>query len=199
MLKIWGHRQAPNVAKVLWTCAELGLAYDLIETGGPHRGLDAPAYRAINPNGRVPTIDDAGFILWESHAIMRYLARREGDRGLYPDLPRAAAIVDQWLDWQGAHLASAVRDLVRLTIKADTPADGAVLARAEGEADTLFAIAETGLRNHDYLGGETFSIADIAVGIAYRRWSTLPIARAPLEGLDRWYAAVSARAAFAGF
>ena len=193
MLKIWGHRAAPNVAKVLWTCGELGLDHELVATGGPHGGLDEPVYRSLNPNGRIPTLDDDGFILWESHAIMRYLARRQQAESLYPGEPRHVAKVDQWLDWQAAHLAQAVRDLVRLTIKATAPAPAELLAKAEAEADDLFGIVDTTLRTSSYVAGSTFTLADIPIGVAVRRWTTLPVKRASLPELARWFDEVWAR------
>ncbi len=186
MLKIWGHRAAPNVAKVLWTCAELGLDYELIPTGGPNGGLDEPAYRRLNPNGRVPTLDDDGFILWESHAIMRYLARRERAESFYPPEAQRVARIDQWLDWQSAHLAEAVRDLVRLTIKATTPAPAEQIAKAEAQADALFGIADQALRTSAYIAGADFTLADIPIGVAVRRWTTLPVARTALPALVSW-------------
>ncbi|WP_019832856.1 glutathione S-transferase family protein [Sphingomonas sp. PR090111-T3T-6A] len=193
MLKIWGHRAAPNVAKVVWACGELGLEHELIPVGGPHGGLDEPAYRSLNPNGRIPTLDDEGFILWESHAILRYLARREQAAGLYPADARQAAKVDQWLDWQAAHLAQAVRDLVRLTVKASTPAPAERLAAAEAEADELFGIVDAALGTSPYVAGHAFTLADIPIGVAVRRWTTLPVKRASLPHLSRWFGEVWAR------
>lgn len=197
MLRIWGHRQAPNVRKVLWACAEFGLAYELIETGGPFGGTDTPDYRAMNPNGRIPTIDHDGFVLWESHAILRYLANKSGDGALYPQEARARARVDQWLDWQGAHQAQAVRDLVKMTIKAKGTPDPARLAAAEAEADLLFGILDGALSGGGYIAGDGFTIADIPVAVGYRRWSTLPIARQAFPVLEAWFGRVSARPAFA--
>lgn len=193
MLKIWGHRAAPNVAKVLWTCSELGIEHELLPIGGSHGGLDDAGYRRLNPNGRIPTIDDNGFVLWESHAIMRYLARREGVDALYPGDTRAVALVDQWLDWQAAHLAQAVRDLVRLTIKAGTPPPAEQLARAEAEADMLFGIVDAALERSRFIAGSAFTLADIPVGIAVRRWTTLPVKRAPLAALGEWFEEVRRR------
>ncbi len=193
MLKIWGHRAAPNVAKVLWTCGELCLDHELVATGGPHGGLDEPAYRNLNPNGRIPTLDDDGFILWESHAIMRYLARRQHAHGLYPADHRQVAKVDQWLDWQSAHLAQAVRDLVRLTIKAKGPAPAELLTKAEAEANDLFGIVDRALRTSDYVAGCAFTLADIPIGVAVRRWTTLPVKRSSLPDLARWFDEVRAR------
>src|SRR6266852_5049331 len=89
MLKIWGRTTSSNVQKVLWCCAELGIAYERVDLGGPFGGNRDPEYLAMNPNGRVPTISDDGLILWESNTICRYLAAtRHGER-LYPSAPAA--------------------------------------------------------------------------------------------------------------
>ncbi len=197
MLRIWGHRQAPNVRKVIWAAAELGMAFDVIETGGPFGGTDTPDYRAMNPNGRIPTIDDDGFVLWESHAILRYLANKSGADTLYPHEPRARARVDQWLDWQGAHQAQAVRDLVKMTIKAKSAPDPSRLTAAEAEADLLFGILDCALADGGFVAGVSFTIADIPVAVGYRRWATLPIMRKAFPTLEAWFDRVSARPAFA--
>ena len=82
MLKIWGRVSSVNVQKVVWCCDELGLAYERIDCGGKFGLNDTPAYLAMNPNGLVPVIDEDGFILYESNAIVRYLAAR--DPRLFP-------------------------------------------------------------------------------------------------------------------
>ncbi len=197
MLRIWGHRQAPNVRKVIWACAEFDLDFEVKEVGGPFGGTDAPEYRAMNPNGRIPTIDDDGFVLWESHAILRYLANKAGAEDIYPEDPRTRARVDQWLDWQGAHQAQAIRDLVKITIKAKHAPDPTLLAAAEAEADMLFGILDGALAGGGYVAGEAFTIADIPVAVGYRRWVTLPIRRRPFPALEAWYVRVSTRPAFA--
>ncbi len=103
MLRIWGRRNSINVQKVLWTAAELGLDFELTETGGQFGGTDREEFRARNPNGLVPVIDDDGFVLWESNVIVRYLASRHGG-GLSPADLRARASADRWMDWQAIEL-----------------------------------------------------------------------------------------------
>jgi glutathione S-transferase len=194
MLKIFGHRQAPNVRKVLWGCAEMSLRYELAERGGPFGGTDAAEYLAINPNGRVPSIvDDDGFALWESHAILRYLARKTSSAALYPGDLRERARVDQWLDWQAAHQAIAIRDLVGLTIKAVAFIEEGRLLRACLAAAPLFAIMEGVLGSSEFIAGDRFTIADIPVAVGYRRWATLPIERSPFPNLEAWFARIEAR------
>ena len=99
MLVIWGRANSVNVQKVLWCCEELELEYERIDAGGPFGVVDTPEYRRRNPNGLVPTIDDDGFILWESNAIVRYLAaklRRACGRGCRGCGPRPTS------GWTGA-------------------------------------------------------------------------------------------------
>ncbi len=85
MLKVYGRRSSFNVQKVLWLVGELGLAHEHIPAGGDFGGLDAPSFLAINPQGHVPVIDDDGFTVWESHAILRYLAARYSPGKLWPE------------------------------------------------------------------------------------------------------------------
>src|SRR5258708_36067817 len=83
MIKIWGRSTSLNVQKVLWCCVELGIAFQRIDWGGPFGGNDDPAYLAMNPNGRVPTIADGDNIVWESNAILRHLCAVHGGAHLH--------------------------------------------------------------------------------------------------------------------
>jgi len=78
MLKIWGRRNSINVQKVLWCCAELNIGYERVDAGMQFGVNNTPEYLALNPNGLVPTINHDGFVLWESHAILRYLCGLHG-------------------------------------------------------------------------------------------------------------------------
>ena len=99
-LTIWGRANSVNVQKVLWCLAELDLAYDRIDAGMAFGKNDQPEYLAINPNGRVPTLVDGDYVLWESNSIMRYLNLAYGEGSpIYPQAPQARAAVDRWLDW----------------------------------------------------------------------------------------------------
>jgi glutathione S-transferase len=85
VLRIWGRNNSINVQKVLWCCAELSIPYERIDVGGPFGGNREPEYLRLNPNGLVPTISDGGFVLWESNAIVRYLATRHGMGTMCPE------------------------------------------------------------------------------------------------------------------
>src|SRR5690348_9690795 len=100
VLKIWGRANSFNVQKVLWCADELGVPYERVDLGGPFGGNDDPAYRRLNPNGVVPTIQDGDLVLWESNAIVRYLAAKHGSGTLYPSDLAVRADADRWMDWQ---------------------------------------------------------------------------------------------------
>src|SRR5258708_7920388 len=107
MLRIWGRRSSINVQKVMWAVGELGLAHERIDAGGPFGGLDTDEFGAMNPNRRVPVIDDGGTVVWESHAIVRYLAEKYGAGLLAPADLSLRAQSDMWMDWTVADLQPA--------------------------------------------------------------------------------------------
>ncbi len=130
MLTIWGRKNSSNVRKALWCAEEAGLEYRTVDAGGAFGLVDEPAFRAMNPNGRVPVIEDDGFVLWESNAIVRYLAARYAPGDLYPQDPVRRADADKWMDWTTSTLAGPFRDLFWGTLR--TPPeqrDEALIAR----------------------------------------------------------------------
>ena len=99
MITIWGRNTSSNVQVVMWAVAELGLEHERIDWGGAFGGNDDPEYRAMNPNGVVPTIRDGELVMWESPAILRYLGARYGDEGFWPADPAERARLDMWAEW----------------------------------------------------------------------------------------------------
>ena len=108
MLKIWGRTSSINVQKVMWTVAELGLPHERIDVGGSFGGLDGPEYAALNPNRLIPVLQDGAIAVWESNAIVRYLAARHGAGGLWPEDPGRRSEADRWMDWQLTTLQPAI-------------------------------------------------------------------------------------------
>jgi glutathione S-transferase len=100
MIKIWGRNTSVNVQKVMWAVGELGLPHERIDVGGAFGKNNEPAYLAMNPNGLVPTLEEDGFVMWESNAIVRYLAAKYGAGTLEPSGLRARAHAGSWMDWQ---------------------------------------------------------------------------------------------------
>ncbi len=201
MLRLWGRTNSVNVKKVLWLLDELALPYERIDAGMEHGVVNDPAYRAMNPNGRVPTIEDDGFVLWESNAILRYLAMKHGSP-LYPADPAARASADRWMDWQLSTLSPAERNLFWGMVR--TPPDqrdmAAIQASAKAAAE-CWAILDAHIEAHGwpYLDGEHMTIADIVLGCYARRWfgSEVHLSGMPhFPALGAWYAALNGRAGF---
>jgi glutathione S-transferase len=198
MITIWGRADAPNVRKVLWCAEELGVDYRRLDLGGRFGGTDTPDYRAKNPNGLIPTLEEEdGFVLWEAHAIMKYLCAKAGDERLYPADARGRAVVDQWLDWQAIHQAAAVRGLGRRFRPNAPPSTPAELAEAVGAVETAFAILEARLERSAHAGGEAFTIVDIPLAIGVQRWLQLPLERRPFPAIEAWFERLTQRPAFA--
>lgn len=193
MLRLWGRLSSVNVQKAVWALDEAGLAYERVEAGGAHGVVGEPAYRRLNPNGLVPTLEEDGFVLWESNAILRYLGRRGGTLAL-PEDPRACALVDQWLDWQATSFTPAMRDAFwQLFRVPPAERDPAAIERSLARTEPLAAILDAALAGRDFVVGERFSIADIALACAAHRWLNLPAARAERPAMARWLAGLARR------
>jgi glutathione S-transferase len=196
-LTLWGRTSSANVQKVLWALGELGLAYEHRLVGGPHGGLDEPHYRAMNPNGLVPTLQDGDLVLWESHAILRYLAATYGADMLWRQDVRERAIVDQWTDWTATTFQPAWIAVFWLFVR--TPPeqqDRKAIAAAYAKAVSAFRILDAHLAERDYLAGNSLSYADIAAGVALYRWFTMQLDRPAMPGVENWYRRLELRPAF---
>jgi glutathione S-transferase len=192
MLTIWGRNNSINVQKVLWCCAELGVEYNRIDMAGAF-GF-TPQYLAINPNKLVPTIDDDGFVLWESNVIVRYLAAKHGDGTLYPRDLKARAEADRWMEWQVTTLWAAIRPIFFGFVR--TPPDQrdhAALDAARRQSDQELTILDRHLADRAFVAGESFTMGDIPAGIAVYRWTALPIEHAEFPHVSRWYKALTER------
>ena len=197
MLTIWGRTNSINVQKVLWCCAELGLAYKRIDAGGAHGLTNTPDYLAMNPNALVPTIDDDGFVLWESNVIVRYLAAKHGQGTLLPADLRERAEADRWMDWQVTTLWTALRPLFFGYVR--TPPeqrDAAALAAAQRSCEQALAILDRHLKDRAYVAGERFTMGDIPAGISVYRWYALPLRRSDFPHVKRWYDRLAERPGF---
>ncbi len=198
MLKVWGRKSSVNVQKVMWAVGELGLAHQRFDYGGEFGKLDTPEYVQLNPNRRVPTIDDHGFVLWESNAIVRHLGQRYGRGTLSPADEQTFAKADAWMDWALSTLypdiiSTCFIQLVRTT--ASERDDELVEASARRIGEKL-AILNRQLTQRPYIMGEQLTIADIAVGAQMYRYFNLPIERPPLANVEVWYRKLTQRPAY---
>ena len=197
MLKIWGRTNSTNVKKALWVAEELGLPYENIPAGGAYGVVSDPEYRAKNPNGLVPTLEDGDLVLWESNAIVRYLAARYGQASLHIADPAARADAERWMDWQISSLSGPFRDVFWNVVR--LPADKQdKAAREKGLVDCsrLFGIVDAALARQPYLSGQTFGIGDIPVGCFAYAWLEMPIERPDHPNLAAWYERLKQRPAF---
>jgi glutathione S-transferase len=198
MLKVWGRRSSFNVQKVLWLVGELGLPHEHIPAGGDFGGLDDPRFLAMNPHRRVPTIDDDGVVVWESHAILRYLAAKHGGAAWWPEAPADRAAADGWMDWGQTTLQ---RDFLTgvfwggyRTPEADR--DTAAVDAAVAACARHFKLLDTVLADRPFLGGDAPSLADIPIGAHLYRYFELDIDRPRVPHVEAWYARLQRRAAY---
>jgi glutathione S-transferase len=197
MLKIWGRNTSVNVQKVMWAVGELGLPHERIDVGGAFGKNREPAYLAMNPNGLVPTLEEDGFLLWESNSIVRYLAAKYGAGTLEPADLRARARAGSWMDWQltvaGPALTPVFWGLIR------TPAekrDHAAIAAGKEKSMAAMMILDAQLAKSAYVAGDTLSRGDIPVALMAYRFRRLVPDRPGLDNLERWFTAIEQRPAF---
>ena len=194
MLRIWGRSNSINVQKVLWCCEELDVSYHRVDVGGPFGGNREPEYLRLNPNGLVPTISDGGFVLWESNAIVRYLAARHGMGTLCPEDLAERADADRWMDWQlGTLWASFRAAFVGLIRTPPEKRDRANIARAIRKTAGNLDLLDAHLAGRDYVTGPSLTVADIPLGVTAYRWFTLDIERPAMPNLEAWYERLRAR------
>lgn len=202
MLRIWGRATSSNVMKLLWLCEELGLGFERVDVGGPFGGTREPSYLARNPNALVPVIEEAdGFVLWESNACLRYLARsRAPGHPIYPADLRAAADCDRWLDWQQTALNPPLVTVYFTLFRIPEPErDWKAFEAAKTQVEALFGMLDDRLAARPFLCGDALTLADIALGIYAYRWLLLPIERRAMPNLRRWHDALAARPGFGKF
>ncbi|MEP3278412.1 MAG: glutathione S-transferase [Stappiaceae bacterium] len=189
LLTVFGRRNSFNVQKVLWFLDEIKRDYSHVDLGGSFGGLDDPMYRLMNPHGTVPFIDDGGTIVWESHAILRYLAATYGADQFWHDDPKSRAQVDQWMDWsqtalQPAFLGGIFWGYYR------TPAaqrDISAINIRVAECARYFTLLDDMLAQQQFIIGDRLSLADIPIGTHLFRYFGVDIERPPIANVERWY------------
>jgi len=194
MLVVWGRLNSHNVKKVVWLAEEIGLAYERRDVGGTF-GFP-PEYAAMNPNMLIPTIEDDGLVLWESNAILRYLAARYAPV-LWPDNPAKRAAADKWMDWQFSYADAqrgAFYSLVRLPPERR---DATLIAKSAEASGRMMAMLDAALAGQPWLSGEAFGIADIPMGVYAHSWFALDIDRPDRPHVAAWYRRLQERPGFA--
>jgi len=196
MLRIWGRTNSVNVKKAMWCVAELGLAHERMDAGMQYGVVNTPEYRKINPTGLVPTIDDDGFTLWESHTIVRYLCAKHSAGRLWPTDLKARADAERWMDWAFA-FQSAMRNVFWGLIR--TPPekrDAGAIEEGRKKSIALLPILEQTLARQPYVAGREFTMGDIPIGCEVQRYMRVPIERPPFPGVEAWFERLRQRPAF---
>jgi glutathione S-transferase len=189
MLRILGKASSINVRKVLWTCEEIGIAYTRADNGPE---------LAQNPNGLVPVIVDADFVLWESNSVIRYLANKWAAHALLPREPQARAEVDRWIDWQATELNNSWRYAFSAIVRRNPAFSDVQQIETSKKAWTrMIAILDAQLaRTGAYVAGAAFSLADIPIGLSINRWFMTSLEHAPFPAVQAYYERLSRRPAF---
>jgi glutathione S-transferase len=201
MLKIWGRANSSNVKKVLLTCAELDIPYERIDAG-MHFGVNTTdEYKAMNPMGLIPVIDDDGYVLWESNAIIRYLGAKTAATNaakanpFYPSDPKIRGQADRWMEWQSTTFGPVLGPpFVQIVRFAPEKRDMAMINTNIPKTAELWKIVDRQLGKTKWLAGDHFTMGDVPLGILMYTWMELKLAdvglaehRVTLLNLARWY------------
>ena len=209
--KLWGRFTSARSLKVVLALAELGIEYQMIQasaTMGPGGSVEkgnqafgvvnTPEYQAMNPNGRVPTIDDNGFVLWESNTIVRYLGMKYDPELFYRNDLYTFALAGRWLDFENNNLIpgqhEVAMELYRLPEEKRDPRN---LEIARQNLIDEFTKIENQLGKTEYIAGNRWTMGDIAIGIRVHRWYLFDIEGPHLPNIARYYENIKNRPAFA--
>ncbi len=195
MLNILGKSTSINVRKVLWTCVELGIEFEREDWGSGYKDPHDPAFLALNPNAMVPVIQDGDFVLWESNSIIRYLARAYRGEAIYPAAPKSRARVDQWIDWQASELNPSWSYAFSALVKRlATHNDAQRIAGSVADWSRTMTLLDRQLAaTGAYVAGESFTLADIPIGLSVNRWFSTPITHPELPAVNAYYERLSRR------
>src|SRR5262245_13532019 len=187
MLKVYGRANSINVRKVLWMLGELNLPYQREDWGRGYRSTSDPVFRAINPVGVVPVIDDDGFRLRESNTIVRYLAEKHGRADLYPKDLEQRATTETWMDWASTDFYQGARTMCHaLVVKHLALADKAESGAKEWAAQ-IQVLEDHLSKSGPYVMGEAFTIGDIPVGLVVNRWFSIDFPKPEFKSVSAYY------------
>jgi glutathione S-transferase len=195
---VWGRKTSSNVMKVLWAAGELALPFERIDVGGAFGKTDTADYRAMNPTGLVPTLQEDDFTLWESNVICRYLCNAYSPGSpLWPQDPRARANVDRWMDAQQTVLSRPMTGVFWGLVR--TPPekrDMAAIGQAIQDTTRVWEMVEAEVSRHPYLAGDAFTLADIPWGVHAHRWFNMEFDRPAMPAVRAWYDRLCERPAY---
>ena len=191
---IWGRGNSANVMKVLWAAEELGLPFQRHDVGGTFGYDHVPEFARLNPNFKVPAIQEGGNIFWESNVIVRYLSEKYGRGTLWPkdNLQRWEA--EKWMDWQQTTISRPLSAILYETVrKPPAERNPDVTEAARQECLTAWKVLEAQLQDHAYILGDQLTMADIPTGVWIHRWFAYQIERPEFPNIAAWYGRLQQR------
>jgi len=197
-LTVWGRANSINVQKVLWLLAELDVPYRHIPAGGAHGGLDTPEFLAMNPCGRVPVIQDGDVVVWESHAILRYLAATRGRERFWSEDAAERSMDDRWMDWSETSLQpDFINGIFWGFYRTPEPLrDAQAIAAKVASCAAHMQLLDKILKSQPFLSGGALGLADIPAGALLFRYFNLEIDRPHVPHVASWYARLQERQAY---
>lgn len=196
-MKLYARRTSSNSQKVLWFLGELGFDYEFIATGGDAGGLNDPEYMAMNPNAAVPTLVDGRLSLWESHAILRYLAAAHAPERFWPSDPAERSIIDRWMDWSQSQFDASFMTLFWGHWRTpEAQRKGKVNRFHIDRCRRYLEILDAQLADHEYVVGDQLSLADVPVGALMFRYAKLDVTEDLPPNVSRWYSTLTRRDAY---
>lgn len=196
-LILWGRASSANLQKARWALEETGVPFELREVGGRFGGLDTPEFGAMNPNRLVPVLQHGDLTVWESHAVVRYVAAAFGGEKLWSADPKGRAPIDQWTEWTATTFQPRWIRLFGLIVRVlPEQHDKEAIAGALKETVAALKMMNEQLEATDYLAGAAFSYADIVAGVSLFRLTTLGVELPSLPGVKAWHERLKARPVF---
>lgn len=198
MLQVYGRATSSNVQALVWGLEELGLAYTRLDYGEVYGGLTSAHFQGLTPHGKIPVLVVDGTALWETGAILRYLASAHGPEAFWPSDPLRRAEVDMWAEWAKYSVAAAFTEPVFWQHTRTAPArrDTARIEKNVARLEAELAKADARLASQAFLCGEALSLADIQLGHVLYRYFDIDIARADLPALGSYYEHLTTRQAY---
>ena len=198
MIKVWGRRNSHNVQKVLWFCHEVGLQIEREDAGLEYGRTRDSDMIARNPNGVIPTMEDDGFVVWESNVILRHLARKYYAVEFYPVEVEQRTEVERWMDWQQTTLLAPMTTIFWGRARAPEKFTKSEVDAAIEKANQMWNILSQRLRGREWILGDTFSLSEICIGALAFRWFSLvsESERKVDKDLESWFSKLCSRPAY---
>lgn len=198
-MRLYNFSMSTNGLRVRLAAAHLGLALEQVDISLV-KADDRRRLLEINPNNKVPVLEDDGFLLWESCAIMQYLADKVPGQTLYPDAPQARADVNRWMFWAVQHFAPAIAVMAwencfkQFAGRGDT--DPVELARGTRDFERFAAVLDAHLAGREWVAGKNVTLADYALAASLSVIDKARLPVSPYANLLRWFAGVQALGAW---